>query len=322
MEYKTSGVDTDKANLLAYNLQKSFASDNFKNFAGVYEHPHLNEYYLVGCSDGVGSKIIPLIDNNLIESIALDLIAMNLNDMACMGAKPMFFLDYIAVNSLSVDLITEFIKYLKLHLEKYNCQLLGGETAELPDLITKNYFDVSASAVGIVRKDSMLSIDNTRPGDVVIGLASNGPHSNGFSLIRKLHKANLLNNDDLLETLKPTYIYINEIISLCESTLINSCAHITGGGIVDNIIRVIPEHLSVELDNSKIPKQKVFIKIKDIIGKQESYKIFNMGVGMVLIAKNENADKIMKICQRYNPFIYGEIKENKGNETSSRVRLR
>lgn len=305
INYEKAGVSIQKADVLTELIKQDLKSDNIGMFAGLYEHAALPEYYLVGCTDGVGTKIIPLVERNKIETIAIDLIAMNLNDMVCTGARPLFFLDYFATHKLDVDVTARFIKALKQELAKYNCTLLGGETAELNDLVTQGHFDVAGFAVGLVKKDKILSKNNVKEGDIIIGLKSSGPHSNGYTLIRKV-----LSEKEMDQAVEPTYIYVNEILELCDKNLINACANITGGGLIDNLKRVIPDGLNIEIDKNKIPSQPVFERLMALVGEDEAYKTFNMGVGMCIVTSKNNTAQVMDICKKYEPFTLGSISKN------------
>ena len=307
ISYEDSGVSIKAGDKLTEILNKEVKSDNIGNFAGLYEHPYIPDYFLVGCTDGVGTKVIPLVKRGLVDTIAIDLIAMNLNDLICTGAKPMFFLDYFATNKLDIDITANFVIALKNELAKYKCTLLGGETAELGSLIKEYHFDVGGFMTGIVRKDKVLTRDNVQEGDVIIALKSSGPHSNGFSLIRALHKAGELDDDMFEISLKPTHIYANEIIELADKNLIHACANITGGGIEGNLVRSIPEGKSAVIDKSKIIKQPLFEKLQELVGEDEAYKTFNMGVGFCIIAPQENVSEIFEICDKYEPRLLGEI---------------
>lgn len=311
--YKMSGVDIEKADTLTEIIKNTVNSDNIGMFAGLYKHNILPDYYFAAATDGIGSKIIPLTDYNMPECIAKDLIAMNLNDLICSGASPLFFLDYIATNKLNVDFTAQVIKAIKTELAKYNTTLLGGETSELKDLISENYFDIAGFAVGLVRKDKILKKENVKENDIVIALSSNGIHSNGFTLIRQLYKQKQLSEKEFIAALKPTDIYVNEIIELCNLNIIKACANITGGGIESNLKRIIPPTLCAEIYEEKIPQQEIFIKLKNIIGKNEAYKTFNMGVGFCLITTSENVSKVKEICKKFNPFEFGVIKKNDKN---------
>lgn len=311
LDYEQAGVSIKNADALTEIIKKDIKSENIGMFAGLYEHPVLPEHYLVACTDGVGTKVMSLLEADKIETAAIDLIAMNLNDMICTGAQPMFFLDYFATSKLDVKVTSRFIKALKNELSKYNCALLGGETAELGDLVKEGHFDVGGFAVGIVKKDKILSQSNVKKNDLIIGLKSSGPHSNGYTLIRKLYEKGLLTQEEMTYSLEPTYIYVKEILDLCEKELIKVCANITGGGIIDNLKRVIPDNLSPEINIDKIPAQPIFNRLEHLCGAEEAYKTFNMGVGMCIIASKEKSDKVMDICEKFNPFILGEIKELK-----------
>lgn len=305
--YEDSGVSIQAGNILTEILNREIKSDNIGNFAGLYEHPYIPEYYLAGCTDGVGTKVIPLAKRGLVETIATDLIAMNLNDLICTGAKPMFFLDYFATNKLDVEITSKFVLALRSELAKYNCTLLGGETAELGNLIKEGHFDVGGFMVGIVRKDLLLKRDNVEEDDVVIALKSSGPHSNGYSLIRALNDSGQLSNELFETALAPTYIYANEINEIVEKGLAHACANITGGGIEDNLVRSIPSGKCAVVDKSKIIKQELFEKLEELVGEDEAYKAFNMGVGFCIIAPQENLEEISKICKKYNPTVIGKI---------------
>jgi phosphoribosylformylglycinamidine cyclo-ligase len=309
--YEDAGVSINAGNMLTSILNKEIKSDNIGNFAGLYEHPYIPDYYLVGCTDGVGTKVIPLAKRGLVETIAIDLIAMNLNDLICTGAKPLFFLDYFATNKLDVEITSKFVIALKNELAKYNCTLLGGETAELGSLIKEGHFDVGGFMVGIVKKDLVLKRENVEQDDVVIALQSSGPHSNGYSLIRALNDSEQL-SDELFETaLKPTYIYANEINEIVEKNLAHACANITGGGLEENLIRSIPSGLCAIVNKNKIINQPLFEKLQELTGEEEAYRTFNMGVGFCIIAPKENAEEIFKICAKYNPTIIGHVVQGK-----------
>lgn len=319
LNYKSSGVDIDKADQLTEMIRQTVKSDNIGMFAGLYEHPYIPEYYLAACTDGVGTKVIPLLERGLIDTIAIDLTAMNLNDLICTGAHPMFFLDYFATSSLDVEITSQFIKSLKNVLSEYNCTLLGGETAELSDLIAKNHFDVGGFAVGIVRKDKVLTKDSLKEGDYIVGLKSSGPHSNGYTLIRKLYDQGYLTNEEMNLALNPTNIYVNQVLDLCDKQILKASAHITGGGLEENLARIIPQGVRADIFKQNIPAMPIFEKITSVIGAEESYKTFNMGVGMCLVVEQENLAEALKICTKFEPFILGRLEKD---ETDCRIRLR
>jgi phosphoribosylaminoimidazole synthetase len=314
MNYEQAGVSVKKADALTEIIKKTVKTDNIGMFAGIVTHPALPDHYLVACTDGVGSKIIPLLERKQLETIAIDLVAMNLNDMICCGARPLFFLDYIATPSLDVPLTSQFIKHLHEVLDRYNCLLAGGETAELPDIIIKDHFDVAGFSVGLVKKNRLLKKENVRENDIIVGLKSSGPHSNGYTLIRKLFENGLLTREEFETSLKPTYIYVDKVLQLIEKDLIHACAHITGGGLADNLARAIPEGLTAKINKNNIPSSQLFKKLESITGSIEAFNTFNMGVGMCLIAPEKSLHIIQNICNPYEPFVLGVVETHDTNK--------
>lgn len=305
--YLNSGVDIKKADELTSIIADVAGKKNIGSFAGLYEHKILDEYCFAACCDGIGTKIIPLIEKSYTKTIANDLFAMNINDLICCGAEPLFFLDYIAAYSLNKDVLSNFILELNKILKKHNCVLLGGETSELGNLILKKYFDVAGFLLGIVKKENIITKYNVDRGDIIIGLRSNGVHANGFSLIRKLYSDNMLDENYFIESLAPVRIYYDIVMKLNKNKLINSCANITGGGIFGNLKRAIPEDLMVELDYNKIPKIEIFEKIKTLVNEDEAFKTFNMGVGFCLVVSPSKVKKVLEISKDYKPFVFGEV---------------
>ena len=305
--YLNSGVDIKKADELTNIIADVAGKKNIGSFAGLYEHKILDEYCFAACCDGIGTKIIPLIEKSYTKTIANDLFAMNINDLICCGAEPLFFLDYIAAYSLNKDVLSNFILELNKILKKHNCVLLGGETSELGNLILKKYFDVAGFLLGIVKKENIITKYNVDRGDIIIGLRSNGVHANGFSLIRKLYSDNMLDENYFIESLAPVRIYYDIVMKLNKNKLINSCANITGGGIFGNLKRAIPEDLMVELDYNKIPKIEIFEKIKTLVNEDEAFKTFNMGVGFCLVVSPSKVKKVLEISKDYKPFVFGEV---------------
>lgn len=301
--YEKSGVNLSEAKKLNDRLDKELGISAFagKTFLA-------NGLNLVTCCDGIGSKIIPLYEHGLYKTIAIDVIAANLNDLICSGATAVGFVDYLAVNKLDSEAIFEIIKSLDEELQKCNCKLLGGETSEIGELITSKNIDISGFAIGLINEGEKLDKNNVKENDVVIGLCSSGPHANGFSLIRKLYSDGLLLDEEFNACLAPSYIYYNCVLELVKKKLIKSCANITGGGILSNLLRSVPENLSVELDFDKIPKQNVFDKLKNIceISKGEYWEVFNAGVGFCLIADMQNVIEIFEICKEFSPFVLGK----------------
>ena len=297
--YKKSGVDIGEANSLSEKL-KLLGAD-FKNFVGEVSCGSIK---ILNCCDGIGTKIIPLYSHRFFRTIAIDLVAANLNDMATKCAKAVAFSDYIAVNKLNSASIAEIILELKKVLDEFDCKLLGGETSEMPVLLKDGAIDICGFAIGI--SDGNFMPEKVADGDVIIGLKSNGIHANGFSLIRKLYSGGKLSLEDYEECLKPSFIYYDCVRKLWENNLIKAAANITGGGILTNLVRVIPENLKPKLDFSLIPKQNIYEKLFKLCG-DECYEVFNCGVGFCLVADEKNCDKIFDICKGFEPFVLGKV---------------
>ena len=217
---------------------------------------------IVSCTDGVGTKLDLANRFKKFDTIGIDLVAMCVNDLIVQGAKPLFFLDYIAVGKLNIFKLKKILNGILKGCKISKCSLVGGETAEMPGVYSKDKFDLAGFSVGIVSKRKMLHKKNVKKNDIILAVPSSGVHSNGYSLIRSLIKNKKISNELKKELLTPTKIYTKEILSLVNKDLINSCAHITGGGLIDNILRSVPENLSLEIDLSKIKTLKIFKWIK------------------------------------------------------------
>jgi len=300
--YEKSGVNLFEAQKLNEKLGEKL---QLNAFAGIADSNLIEGFNLVTCCDGIGSKIIPLYEKKLYKTIAIDVVAANLNDLICSGATAVGFVDYMAVNKMNSEAEFQIIDAIDEELKKCNCKLLGGETSEISELITENNIDISGFAIGIVKDGEELSKNSIKSGDIVIGLISSGIHANGFSLIRKLHKENKLTDTEFEQCLAPTYIYYNCVSKLVKSKLIKSCSNITGGGILSNLMRSVPKDLSVELDFEKIPTSSIFEKLKLICG-EEFYEVFNAGVGFCLIADEANKEQIFEIAKEFSPFVLGK----------------
>lgn len=302
--YEKSGVNLNEAHKLNEKLKTNLGISSFAGKTFLAQG-----FKLVTCCDGIGSKIISLYEKKLYKTIATDVVAANLNDLVCTGATAVGFVDYLAVNKMDSDAVFEIVKGINEELKKCNCKLLGGETSEISELITQNNIDISGFAIGLVKEGEELDKNNVKSGDVIIGLTSSGIHANGFSLIRRLYKEGRLTGKEFETCLAPTHIYYNCVRKLVEKKLIKSCANITGGGILSNLMRAVPDSLDVKLDFSKIPKQQIFEKLQTICGK-EFYKVFNAGVGFCLITDKTKTEEIFEICKTFTPFkpfILGEI---------------
>jgi len=237
---------------------------------------------------------------------------MCVNDLIVQGAKPLFFLDYIAVGKLNLNKTKKILKGILQGCKISNCKLIGGETAEMPGIYSKDKFDLAGFSVGIVSKRKILNKKKVKKNNVILAIPSSGIHSNGYSLVRTILKKNKITNDIKKDLLKPTKIYTNEILKLVNKNLLNAAAHITGGGLVDNIIRSVPSNLSVNIDLSRIKTKKIFkwLKSKNI-SDLEMLKTFNCGVGFCIIVNKKNIKKIKKyFAKDYMPYEMGFISEN------------
>ncbi|AEX84828.1 phosphoribosylformylglycinamidine cyclo-ligase [Marinitoga sp. 1135] len=319
MDYKSSGVNIDEANSMISKV-KDKLKENAGLYAGLFPLKNIiNEYenpVLVSSTDGVGTKMILLEERNRWDIVANDLVGMVLNDLVCMGAKPLFFLDYYATGKLDGEKGAAFLNELIKVLEKVNCELLGGETAELPGMLVKDRVDVAGFAVGIVDKDKIPGKEKVKEGDIVIGLPSSGFHSNGYSLVRKLLDENRMKFDEKI--IAPTKLYVNETLKIKD--YIHAAAHITGGGIGENLSRVIPEGYLANIHiNWKIPE--VFERALNAGVKiEEAFRVFNMGIGMIYILPQENLQKVKEILEEMDISIY-EIGKIIKTDEDEKVRI-
>ena len=305
--YKLAGVDITAGNDLVDKIKNDVASSHNQNvlgniggFAGMYE---LNKDYIepvmVACTDGVGTKVALAQENNQIEGIGQDLVAMCVNDLIVCGAKPLFFLDYFASSKLEVEEASKIIKNISEACKNSGCALLGGETAEMPGHYVGKNFDLAGFSVGCVEKEKIINGKNIKEGDILIGIESSGPHSNGFSLIRKIIKDSSAKEDELKKiiklALKPTHLYPNIIMRLIEKFSIHGMAHITGGGLTENIPRSLPKNLSAEISLAswELPEIFKWLQEKGGIANDDLLRIFNCGIGMVLIV-DESISKEIK----------------------------
>ena len=323
--YKKSGVNISIANkfvdhiarISTKNVKKTdnpFNTSNIGSFGSVFDISDIGikDPLIVSCTDGVGTKIDLANRFNKFDTIGIDLVAMCVNDLIVQGAKPLFFLDYIAIGKINLIKVKKILKGILKGCEISNCKLIGGETAEMPGIYTKDKFDLAGFSVGIVSKKKILNKKKVKKENLILAIPSSGIHSNGYSLIRSIIKKNKVSNFLKRELLKPTKIYTKEILKLVENNLINSAAHITGGGLIENITRSVPNNLCVNIDLSKIKTKKIFkwLKTKKI-SDLEMLKTFNCGVGFCLIVKKENVKKIKKYFTKdYKPYEIGYITKN------------
>ena len=326
--YKKSGVDISLANKLVKHIShlskknvkktNSFINkDIIGGFGSLYDisKTKIKDPVIVSCTDGVGTKIDLANKFKKFDTIGIDLVAMCVNDLIVQGAKPLFFLDYIAVGKLDLKKTKNIIRGIFKGCHLADCKLIGGETAEMPGVYSKNKFDLAGFSVGIVSKRKILNKNNVKDKNVVLAIPSSGFHSNGFSLVRSVLKKKKVNKSLKKNLLKPTKIYSKEILKLCNKNLINAAAHITGGGLFENLLRSIPENLTLNIDLSKIKIHKIFkwIKGKNISDK-EMLRTFNCGVGFCLITPKKNIKKIKKyFSKQYIPYEIGFISKEKKN---------
>ena len=324
--YKKSGVNISLANKLVKHIsilskknvkktKNSFEKEIIGGFGSLFDISKIKikDPVIVSCTDGVGTKIDLANKFKKFDTIGIDLVAMCINDLIVQGAKPLFFLDYIAVGKLDLSKTKKILKGIFEGCKISNCKLIGGETAEMPGIYSKNKFDLAGFSVGVVSKKKILSKKNVNKDDVVLAIPSNGIHSNGYSLVRSILKNSKISNSLKKEIIKPTKIYSNEILKLTNKNLINASAHITGGGLVENLLRSIPDNLSLNINLSKIKITKIFkwLKKKNI-SDQEMMTTFNCGVGFCLIVHRKNITKIKKFfSKQFMPYEIGYISKNK-----------
>ena len=324
LTYKKSGVDIKAADkfikFISSISSKKKGKKKFNNIGGfgsITNIPNnLKNPKIVACTDGVGTKIEIANLLKKFDTIGIDLVAMSVNDLIVQGATPFFFLDYISINKINLPKLKSIIKGIVKGCNISGCDLVGGETAEMPGTYEKNKFDIAGFAVGLVEQKKMLNKNNIKENNLILAIPSSGLHSNGYSLVRNIMKRkNITINKNFFlkrELLKPTKIYVKEILSLINKKLINGCANITGGGLPDNIKRVIPNNLCAEIDLEKIKPLKIFKWLKkNNVNDYEMLKTFNCGVGFCLIINPRNLRKINKYFTRgYKPYVIGKISKN------------
>ena len=324
--YKKSGVNISLANKLVQHISKISKKSDKKakvnnnkevigGFGSLFDISNLKikDPVIVSCTDGVGTKIELANKFKRFDTIGIDLVAMCINDLIVQGAKPLFFLDYIAIGKLNLNKTKKILKGIFKGCEISDCKLIGGETAEMPGIYSKDKFDLAGFSVGIVSKKKILDKKNVKNGDIILAIPSNGIHSNGFSLVRSLLKKNKIPAKLKKDILKPTKIYSREILKLTDKNLIHAAAHITGGGLIENLLRSVPENLTLNIDLSKIKILEIFkwLKTKKL-SDQEMMRTFNCGVGFCLIVPKKNISKIKKFFSKnYLPYEIGYISKNK-----------
>ena len=316
--YEKSGVNIALADkfvkFISKNSSKNKLNKNIGGFGSVSSIPkNIKNPQIVASTDGVGTKIEIANILKKYDTIGIDLVAMCVNDLIVQGAKPLFFLDYISINKIELLKMKSLLKGIIKGCKLANCELVGGETAEMPGTYEVGKFDIAGFSVGIVDKKKILNKKKIKRNNLIIAIPSSGLHSNGYSLVRnilKIKKINIKKNKFLnKELIKPTKIYVPEIIKLLKKNYLNGCANITGGGLIDNIERIIPDKLSAEIDLGKIRVSKIFKWLRNNnISEKEMIKTFNCGVGFCLIINHQNFKKIQNyFSKKYKPYIIGKI---------------
>ena len=323
LTYAKSGVNIRSADKfikfiskITLKKNKNKKQNNIGSFGSITKIPSkLKNAHIVASTDGVGTKIEIANEYNKFDTIGIDLVAMSVNDILVQGGKPFIFLDYISINKIFSKKLKNILKGIYKGCEISDCELVGGETAEMPGTYSKGKFDIAGFCVGLVEKNKIINQKNIKKKDLVIAIPSSGLHSNGFSLVRYVLKKNKINykkNKKLKKwLLEPTKIYVQEISKLTSLKLINGCAHITGGGIKDNIFRIIPKGKCANINLSKVKPKKIFTWLKkNKISDSEMLKTFNCGVGFVIIINNKKLKKIKKFfSKKYSPYVIGKIIE-------------
>ncbi len=332
MTYKDAGVDIHagykSVELIKKHIAKTVTSgvmSGIGGFGGLFsiDKDKYDEPVLVSGTDGVGTKLMIAFMADKHNTIGEDCVAMCVNDVLCQGARPLFFLDYIATGKLKPEHVASIVEGVANGCVKAKAALIGGETAEMPGLYNEGEYDVAGFSVGIVDKKNIIDGSKVQEGDVLIGLPSNGLHSNGFSLVRKVffdhrnytidHRFEELESTLSEELLKPTRIYIDPVADLNDKFDIHGLSHITGGGFYENIPRMLPDGLRANIDVTKIRKQAIFtiLQREGNIDTKEMYSTFNMGVGMIMAVAKEQADNILQFMDDRNEeiFVLGEIRK-------------
>ncbi len=319
--YEKSGVNINAADnfvkFISNISSKNKGNKKFKNIGGFGSISDIPKNFkkpkIVASTDGVGTKIEIANKLNKYDTIGIDLVAMCVNDLIVQGAKPLLFLDYISINKIDLKKLKSIIKGIVKGCKISGCELVGGETAEMPGTYEKGKFDIAGFSVGVVDEKKILNKKKIVKNNLILAIPSSGVHSNGYSLIRDIlnkKKINLKKKKFLKkELLKPTKIYVKEVLSLIKKNLINGCANITGGGISDNIKRIIPDRLTANINLNKIKIKKIFSWLKkNNIADKEMLRTFNCGVGFCLIIDPKNLDKVKKFFTgEYKPYVIGKI---------------
>ncbi len=327
LTYKDAGVDITKGNALIEQI-KPIAKSTMRpgvlaglgGFGAMFEIP-LEKYknpVLISGTDGVGTKLKVAEMLNRHNTIGIDLVAMCVNDLIVQGAEPLFFLDYYATGSLNTDIATSVISGIGEGCIQSGCALIGGETAEMPGMYQGEEYDLAGFCVGIAEKSAIIDGSKVSQGDHIIALASSGPHSNGYSLIRKVLEKSQPSEAQLNALIEPTKIYVKSILSLIEKHTVNAISHITGGGLLENIPRVLPEHLGAKLDKNSWQMPEIFqwLQSQGNIESSEMYRVLNCGVGMVVVLPQKESETAIKTLNELgeSAWLIGTVVESSGEQ--------
>ena len=320
LNYKLAGVDVKKADRFVDIIKpivKKTGSSGIGTFGGFFKFD-IKKYkdpVFVSSTDGVGTKLKIAFLAGRHDTVGIDLVAMNVNDILCAGARPLFFLDYIATGKIETDILTDVVRGIANGCQQAGCALVGGETAEMPSFYKAGEYDLAGFCVGVVEKDKIVDGSNTKAGDLIIGIESNGLHSNGYSLVRKAFSKNELKRFSK-ELLRPTRIYVKPVLSLLSAIshkpfAIKGIAHITGGSFYGKIPRIIPKGRAFKIYKGSWPVPEIFrlIQQKGNIGEREMYSCFNMGVGMALVVDRSYANKAISKLAKFHlrSWVIGEV---------------
>jgi phosphoribosylformylglycinamidine cyclo-ligase len=338
LSYKGAGVDIDAGEELVKNIKPLAAKTKrdglvggIGGFGALFEIPkHYKQPVLVTGTDGVGTKLRLALDIGRHNTIGIDLVAMSVNDILVQGAEPLFFLDYFSCGKLDVERATEVVSGIAKGCELSGCALIGGETAEMPGMYAGEEYDLAGFAVGAVERNKIITGDHISTGDALLGLSSSGAHSNGYSLIRKILTKSGAKLDqkvgnqalgDLL--IEPTRIYVSSILNALKTEQIKGLAHITGGGIIENIPRILPEHLAAEIDLKSWPRSELFqwLQANGNVDDEEMLRVFNCGIGMVVICPAEQSVALSQTLESTGETVFriGTVVNRKGREHQTRL---
>ncbi len=343
LSYKDAGVDINANARWVHRLERAARSTygprvihRSNAFAGLfrldYEEQILRRNYrrplMVGCADGVGTKVLLAVELGNLYSIGIDLVAMNVNDLVTTGAEPLFFLDYLAVNRLDPDRLIEVMDGIAAGCRDADCALLGGETAEMPELYAAGHMDMAGFAVGVIEQRRLIRPQRVAPGDLLIGLPSSGVHSNGFTLVRKaIREAGLRLGEERNELggtlgaalIRPTRIYVRSVLRVLGAyrvkRVVSAMAHITGGGLLENVGRVIPDKCAAVIDPRTWTPPPIFDVLRKCgISRSEMFRVFNMGIGFVFVVRPAYANGVMHKLRRAGeePVVIGRVKRGRG----------